>query len=59
MIELGKVVDRYGRCEVNCLWLKNVFVVGVEELGDCVEEIGGCGFGGKMVWGGGGGDGVK
>nr|YP_010180582.1 Ycf2 [Maerua crassifolia]YP_010180602.1 Ycf2 [Maerua crassifolia]QVD40001.1 Ycf2 [Maerua crassifolia]QVD40021.1 Ycf2 [Maerua crassifolia] len=50
MIELRKLLDRYPTSELNSFWLKNLFLVALEQLGDCLEEI--RGSGGNMLWGG-------
>ncbi|KAH0849247.1 LOW QUALITY PROTEIN: hypothetical protein HID58_091422, partial [Brassica napus] len=50
MIELRKLLDRYPTSEQNSFWLKNLFLVALEQLGDCLEEI--RGSGGNMLWGG-------
>ncbi|KAH0849726.1 LOW QUALITY PROTEIN: hypothetical protein HID58_096140, partial [Brassica napus] len=47
MIELRKLLDRYPTSEQNFL---NLFLVALEQLGDCLEEI--RGSGGNMLWGG-------
>nr|YP_009891552.1 Ycf2 [Alliaria petiolata]YP_009891572.1 Ycf2 [Alliaria petiolata]QKK37925.1 Ycf2 [Alliaria petiolata]QKK37945.1 Ycf2 [Alliaria petiolata] len=49
-IELRKLLDRYPTSELNSFWLKNLFLVALEQLGDCLEEI--RGSGGNMLWGG-------
>nr|YP_009873518.1 hypothetical protein RF2 [Acer pentaphyllum]YP_009873540.1 hypothetical protein RF2 [Acer pentaphyllum]QKT28553.1 hypothetical protein RF2 [Acer pentaphyllum]QKT28554.1 hypothetical protein RF2 [Acer pentaphyllum]QKY63130.1 Ycf2 [Acer pentaphyllum]QKY63152.1 Ycf2 [Acer pentaphyllum]QNH84415.1 Ycf2 [Acer pentaphyllum] len=59
MIELRKLLDRYPTSERNSFWLKNLFLVALEQLGDSLEEIRGSAFGGNMLWGGGPADGVK
>ncbi|KAK2643630.1 hypothetical protein Ddye_025393 [Dipteronia dyeriana] len=59
MIELRKLIDRYPTSERNSFWLKNLFLVALEQLGDSLEEIRGSAFGGNMLWGGGPADGVK
>nr|YP_010457571.1 hypothetical protein RF2 [Microtropis osmanthoides]YP_010457590.1 hypothetical protein RF2 [Microtropis osmanthoides]UUA68808.1 hypothetical protein RF2 [Microtropis osmanthoides]UUA68809.1 hypothetical protein RF2 [Microtropis osmanthoides] len=56
MIELRKLLDRY---ELNSFWLKNLFLVALEQLGDSLEEIRGSASGGNMLWGGGPAYGVK
>ncbi|KAK5784464.1 hypothetical protein PVK06_038988 [Gossypium arboreum] len=53
MIELRKLLDRYPTSELNSFWLKNLFQVALEQLGDSLEEIRGSAFGGNMLWGGG------
>nr|YP_009891723.1 Ycf2 [Asta schaffneri]YP_009891743.1 Ycf2 [Asta schaffneri]QKK38096.1 Ycf2 [Asta schaffneri]QKK38116.1 Ycf2 [Asta schaffneri] len=50
MIELRKLLDRYPTSELNSFWLKNLFLVALEQLGDCLEEIRGSGV--NMLWGG-------
>nr|YP_010012173.1 Ycf2 [Capparis decidua]YP_010012193.1 Ycf2 [Capparis decidua]QOI12600.1 Ycf2 [Capparis decidua]QOI12620.1 Ycf2 [Capparis decidua] len=50
MMELRKLLDRYPTSELNSFWLKNLFLVALEQLGDCLEEI--RGSGGNMLWGG-------
>ncbi|KAB1208330.1 Protein Ycf2 [Morella rubra] len=59
MIELRKLLDRYPTSELNSLWLKNLFLVALEQLGDSIEEIRGYASGGNMLWGGGPAYGVK
>ncbi|KAM4092288.1 hypothetical protein ACB094_06G027600 [Castanea mollissima] len=59
MIELRKLLDRYPTSELNSFWLKNLFLVALEQLGDSVEEIRGYASGGNMLWGGGPAYGVK
>ncbi|PRQ49124.1 putative ATPase, AAA-type, core, P-loop containing nucleoside triphosphate hydrolase [Rosa chinensis] len=59
MIELRKLLDRYPPSELNSFWLKNLFLVVVEQLGDSLEEIRGSTSGGNMLWGGGPAYGVK
>ncbi|KAK8516976.1 hypothetical protein V6N12_032176 [Hibiscus sabdariffa] len=59
MIELRKLLDRYPTSELNSFWLKNLFLVVLEQLGDSLEEIRGSAFGGNMLWGGGPTYGVK
>nr|YP_010419671.1 hypothetical protein RF2 [Laportea mooreana]YP_010419688.1 hypothetical protein RF2 [Laportea mooreana]USG53372.1 hypothetical protein RF2 [Laportea mooreana]USG53389.1 hypothetical protein RF2 [Laportea mooreana] len=39
MIELRKLLDRYPTSELNPFWLKNLFLVAREQLGDSREEI--------------------
>nr|YP_010725624.1 hypothetical chloroplast RF21 [Ellisiophyllum pinnatum]WDY12525.1 hypothetical chloroplast RF21 [Ellisiophyllum pinnatum] len=39
MIELRKLLDRYPTSEPNSFWLKNLFLVALEQLGDSLEEI--------------------
>ena len=52
MIELRKLLDRYPTSELNSFWLKNLFLVALEQLGDLLEEIRGSASGGNMLWGG-------
>nr|AZM32167.1 hypothetical chloroplast RF21 [Nepenthes mirabilis]AZM32183.1 hypothetical chloroplast RF21 [Nepenthes mirabilis] len=59
MIELRKLLDRYPTSEPNSFWLKNLFLVALEQLGDCLEEIRGSASGGNMLLGGGPAYGVK
>ena len=59
MIELRKLLDRYPTSELNSFWLKNLFLVTLEQLGDLLEEIRGSASGGNMLWGGGPAYGVK
>nr|YP_009627520.1 hypothetical chloroplast RF21 [Allium chrysanthum]YP_009627538.1 hypothetical chloroplast RF21 [Allium chrysanthum]YP_009627864.1 hypothetical chloroplast RF21 [Allium rude]YP_009627882.1 hypothetical chloroplast RF21 [Allium rude]QBO26250.1 hypothetical chloroplast RF21 [Allium chrysanthum]QBO26268.1 hypothetical chloroplast RF21 [Allium chrysanthum]QBO26594.1 hypothetical chloroplast RF21 [Allium rude]QBO26612.1 hypothetical chloroplast RF21 [Allium rude] len=59
MIELRKLLDRYPTSELNSFWLKNLFLVALEQLGDSLEEIRGSAFGGNMLLGGGPTYGVK
>ena len=59
MIELRKLLDRYPTSELNSFWLKNLFLVALEQLGDSIEEIRGYASGGNMLWGGGPAYGVK
>ncbi|KAH0854203.1 LOW QUALITY PROTEIN: hypothetical protein HID58_090123 [Brassica napus] len=40
MIELRKLLDRYPTSEQNSFWLKNLFLVALEQLGDCLEKYG-------------------
>ncbi|KAH0709448.1 hypothetical protein KY284_010875 [Solanum tuberosum] len=49
MIELGKLLDRYPTSEPNSFWLKNLFLVALEQLGDSLEEIQGSASGGNML----------
>nr|QKI32468.1 hypothetical protein RF2 [Circaeaster agrestis]QKI32469.1 hypothetical protein RF2 [Circaeaster agrestis]QKI32553.1 hypothetical protein RF2 [Circaeaster agrestis]QKI32554.1 hypothetical protein RF2 [Circaeaster agrestis]QKI32638.1 hypothetical protein RF2 [Circaeaster agrestis] len=53
MIELGKLLDRYPPSELNSFWLKNLFLVALEQLGDLLEEIRSYAFGDNMLLGGG------
>nr|YP_009765208.1 hypothetical protein RF2 [Brownea grandiceps]YP_009765225.1 hypothetical protein RF2 [Brownea grandiceps]QIS95485.1 hypothetical protein RF2 [Brownea grandiceps]QIS95502.1 hypothetical protein RF2 [Brownea grandiceps] len=59
MIELRKLLDRYPTSELNSFWLKNLFLVALEQLGDSLEEIWSSASGGNMLWGGGPAYGVK
>nr|YP_010723880.1 Ycf2 protein [Gladiolus communis]YP_010723898.1 Ycf2 protein [Gladiolus communis]WDW30920.1 Ycf2 protein [Gladiolus communis]WDW30938.1 Ycf2 protein [Gladiolus communis] len=59
MIELQKLLDRYPTSELNSFWLKNLFRVALEQLGDSLEEIRGSASGGNMLLGGGPAYGVK
>nr|YP_009130085.1 hypothetical chloroplast RF21 [Campynema lineare]YP_009130102.1 hypothetical chloroplast RF21 [Campynema lineare]AJV88554.1 hypothetical chloroplast RF21 [Campynema lineare]AJV88572.1 hypothetical chloroplast RF21 [Campynema lineare]QKE31341.1 Ycf2 [Campynema lineare]QKE31358.1 Ycf2 [Campynema lineare] len=60
MIELRKLLDRYPTTsELNSFWLKNLFLVALEQLGDSLEEIWGSASGGNMLLGGGPAYGVK
>nr|YP_009572398.1 hypothetical chloroplast RF2 [Monococcus echinophorus]YP_009572416.1 hypothetical chloroplast RF2 [Monococcus echinophorus]QBE87362.1 hypothetical chloroplast RF2 [Monococcus echinophorus]QBE87382.1 hypothetical chloroplast RF2 [Monococcus echinophorus] len=59
MIELRKLLDRYPTSEPNSFWLKNLFLVALEQLGDSLEEIRGSASGGNMLLGGGPTYGVK
>nr|UBT67960.1 hypothetical protein RF2 [Panax vietnamensis] len=52
MIELRKLLDRYPTSEPNSFWLKNLFLVALEQLGDSLEEIRGSASGGNMLLGG-------
>ncbi|KAF1898413.1 hypothetical protein Lal_00042105 [Lupinus albus] len=58
-IELRKLLDRYPTSELNAFWLKNFFLVALEQLEDSLEEIRGSASGGNMLWGGGPACGVK
>ncbi|MFQ6656049.1 hypothetical protein Gotur_026319 [Gossypium turneri] len=49
----------YPTSKLNSFWLKNLFLVALEQLGDSLEEIRGSTFGGNMLWGGGPACGVK
>nr|USG57653.1 hypothetical protein RF2 [Primula ranunculoides]USG57672.1 hypothetical protein RF2 [Primula ranunculoides] len=53
MIELRKLLDRYPTSEPNSFWLKNLFLVSLEQLGNSLEEIRGSAYGGNMLLGGG------
>nr|YP_010031000.1 hypothetical protein RF2 [Chlorophytum comosum]YP_010031017.1 hypothetical protein RF2 [Chlorophytum comosum]QOV01882.1 hypothetical protein RF2 [Chlorophytum comosum]QOV01899.1 hypothetical protein RF2 [Chlorophytum comosum] len=57
MIELQKLLDRYPTSELNSFWLKNLFLVALEQLGDFLEEI--RGFASGVLLGGGPAYGVK
>nr|QVY57667.1 Ycf2 [Crocus olivieri subsp. istanbulensis]QVY57685.1 Ycf2 [Crocus olivieri subsp. istanbulensis] len=59
MMELRKLLDRYPTSELNSFWLKNLFRVALEQLGDSLEEIRGSASGGNMLLGGGPAYGVK
>nr|YP_010499549.1 Ycf2 [Balanites aegyptiaca]YP_010499564.1 Ycf2 [Balanites aegyptiaca]UWT58825.1 Ycf2 [Balanites aegyptiaca]UWT58845.1 Ycf2 [Balanites aegyptiaca] len=59
MMELRKLLDRYPTSELNSFWLKNIFLVALEQLGDSLEEMRGFASGGNMLWGGGSAYGVK
>nr|QBC71944.1 hypothetical protein RF2 [Gisekia sp. GY-2019]QBC71945.1 hypothetical protein RF2 [Gisekia sp. GY-2019] len=59
MIELRKLLDRYPTSEPNSFWLKNLFLVALEQLGDSLKEIWGSASGGNMLLGGGPAYGVK
>nr|YP_009907304.1 Ycf2 [Heptapleurum actinophyllum]YP_009907324.1 Ycf2 [Heptapleurum actinophyllum]QLI53657.1 Ycf2 [Heptapleurum actinophyllum]QLI53677.1 Ycf2 [Heptapleurum actinophyllum] len=52
MIELRKLLDRYPTSEPNSFWLKNLFLVALEQLVDSLEEIWGSASGGNMLLGG-------
>nr|YP_009440717.1 hypothetical chloroplast RF21 [Aristolochia contorta]YP_009440734.1 hypothetical chloroplast RF21 [Aristolochia contorta]ATI10676.1 hypothetical chloroplast RF21 [Aristolochia contorta]ATI10693.1 hypothetical chloroplast RF21 [Aristolochia contorta]UAU41069.1 Ycf2 [Aristolochia contorta]UAU41086.1 Ycf2 [Aristolochia contorta] len=58
-IELRKLLDRYPTSELNSFWLKNLFLVALEQLGDSLVEIWGSASGGNMLLGGGPVYGVK
>nr|YP_009000138.1 hypothetical chloroplast RF21 [Silene chalcedonica]YP_009000155.1 hypothetical chloroplast RF21 [Silene chalcedonica]AGZ18129.1 hypothetical chloroplast RF21 [Silene chalcedonica]AGZ18146.1 hypothetical chloroplast RF21 [Silene chalcedonica] len=53
MIELQKLLDSYPTSESNFFWLKNLFLVALEQLRDFLEEIWGYASGGNMPLGGG------
>nr|YP_010882710.1 hypothetical chloroplast RF21 [Androsace filiformis]YP_010882729.1 hypothetical chloroplast RF21 [Androsace filiformis]WIF27294.1 hypothetical chloroplast RF21 [Androsace filiformis]WIF27313.1 hypothetical chloroplast RF21 [Androsace filiformis] len=53
MIELRKLLDRYPTSEPKSFWLKNLFLVSLEQLGNSLEEIRGSAYGGNMLLGGG------
>nr|YP_010484026.1 Ycf2 protein [Piper retrofractum]YP_010484043.1 Ycf2 protein [Piper retrofractum]UVV36136.1 Ycf2 protein [Piper retrofractum]UVV36153.1 Ycf2 protein [Piper retrofractum] len=59
MMELRKLLDRYPTPELNSFWLKNLFLVALEQLGDSLEEIRGSASGGNILLGGGPAYGVK
>nr|YP_010234796.1 hypothetical protein RF2 [Paphiopedilum parishii]YP_010234810.1 hypothetical protein RF2 [Paphiopedilum parishii]QTC05782.1 hypothetical protein RF2 [Paphiopedilum parishii]QTC05796.1 hypothetical protein RF2 [Paphiopedilum parishii]WAN78092.1 Ycf2 [Paphiopedilum parishii]WAN78103.1 hypothetical protein RF2 [Paphiopedilum parishii]WCR50005.1 Ycf2 [Paphiopedilum parishii] len=59
MMEFRKLLDRYPTSELNSFWLKNPFLVVLEQLGDSLEEIRGSASGGNMLLGGGPAYGVK
>uniref|UniRef100_UPI0030E4726F Ycf2 n=1 Tax=Hedysarum drobovii TaxID=2906541 RepID=UPI0030E4726F len=59
MIELRKLLDRYPTSELNSFWLKNIFLVVLEQFGNFIEERRGSASGGNMLWGGGPTYGVK
>nr|YP_009679646.1 Ycf2 [Trichopus zeylanicus subsp. travancoricus]YP_009679664.1 Ycf2 [Trichopus zeylanicus subsp. travancoricus]QDP69961.1 Ycf2 [Trichopus zeylanicus subsp. travancoricus]QDP69979.1 Ycf2 [Trichopus zeylanicus subsp. travancoricus] len=59
MIELRKLLYRYPTSELNSFWLKNLFLVALEQLGDSLEEIRGSTSGGNMLLGGGPAYGIK
>uniref|UniRef100_A0A3Q7HK20 Ycf2 N-terminal domain-containing protein n=1 Tax=Solanum lycopersicum TaxID=4081 RepID=A0A3Q7HK20_SOLLC len=49
MIELRKLLDRCPISEPNSFWLKNLFLVALEQLRDSLEEIRGSASGGNML----------
>nr|YP_009346523.1 ycf2 [Cucumis x hytivus]YP_009346537.1 photosystem I assembly protein ycf2 [Cucumis x hytivus]QCY72886.1 Ycf2 [Cucumis hystrix]AOW71134.1 ycf2 [Cucumis x hytivus]AOW71148.1 photosystem I assembly protein ycf2 [Cucumis x hytivus]QCY72903.1 Ycf2 [Cucumis hystrix] len=51
MIELRKLLDRYPTYERNSFWLKNLFLVALEQLGDSLEEIWGSASGSGPAYG--------
>ncbi|KAK8947868.1 Protein ycf2 [Platanthera guangdongensis] len=52
MMEFRKLLDRYPTSELNYFWLKNLFLVVLEQLGDSLEEIrGSASSGGNMLLG--------
>nr|URF20081.1 hypothetical chloroplast RF21 [Goodyera velutina]URF20098.1 hypothetical chloroplast RF21 [Goodyera velutina] len=59
MMEFRKLLNRYPTSELNSFWLKNLFLVVLEQLGDSLEEIRGSASGGNMLLGGGPAYGVK
>nr|YP_010230103.1 Ycf2 [Habenaria cruciformis]YP_010230120.1 Ycf2 [Habenaria cruciformis]YP_010230188.1 Ycf2 [Habenaria linearifolia]YP_010230205.1 Ycf2 [Habenaria linearifolia]QST19985.1 Ycf2 [Habenaria cruciformis]QST20002.1 Ycf2 [Habenaria cruciformis]QST20070.1 Ycf2 [Habenaria linearifolia]QST20087.1 Ycf2 [Habenaria linearifolia] len=52
MMEFRKLLDRYPTSELNSFWLKNLFLVVLEQLGDSLEEIRGSASVGNMLLGG-------
>lgn len=59
MIELRKLLNRYPTSELNSFWLKNLFLVALEQLRNSIEEILGSASGGNMLWGSGPAYGVR
>ncbi|CAI8585201.1 unnamed protein product, partial [Vicia faba] len=59
IIELRKLLDRYPLSEQNSFWLKDIFGVAREQLGNFLEERRGWPSGGDIPRGGGFADGVK
>ncbi|KAK9660580.1 hypothetical protein RND81_O204600 [Saponaria officinalis] len=57
--KLRKLMERYPTSESNSFWLKNLFLVALEQLGDSLEEKRGSASGGNMPLGGGPAYGVK
>nr|YP_009546779.1 hypothetical chloroplast RF 21 [Anigozanthos flavidus]AYP35519.1 hypothetical chloroplast RF 21 [Anigozanthos flavidus] len=51
MIELRKLLDGYPTSELNSFWLKNLFLVALEQLRNSLEEIRGSASGGNMLLG--------
>nr|YP_009747955.1 Ycf2 protein [Chamaegastrodia shikokiana]YP_009747963.1 Ycf2 protein [Chamaegastrodia shikokiana]QII89635.1 Ycf2 protein [Chamaegastrodia shikokiana]QII89643.1 Ycf2 protein [Chamaegastrodia shikokiana] len=49
MMEFRKLMDRYPTSELNSFWLKNLFLVVLEQLGDSLEEIWGSAYGVKSI----------
>nr|YP_009529174.1 hypothetical protein RF2 [Pholisma arenarium]YP_009529180.1 hypothetical protein RF2 [Pholisma arenarium]AXX75974.1 hypothetical protein RF2 [Pholisma arenarium]AXX75981.1 hypothetical protein RF2 [Pholisma arenarium] len=49
MIEFLKLLDRYPTSEPNSFWLKNLFLVALEQLGYFIEEIRDYASGGNML----------
>nr|YP_009529204.1 hypothetical protein RF2 [Lennoa madreporoides]YP_009529212.1 hypothetical protein RF2 [Lennoa madreporoides]AXX76004.1 hypothetical protein RF2 [Lennoa madreporoides]AXX76012.1 hypothetical protein RF2 [Lennoa madreporoides] len=49
MIEFRKLLDRYSTSEPNSFWLKNLFLVAMEQLGYFLEEIRDYASGGNML----------
>nr|YP_010317007.1 hypothetical protein RF2 [Rhomboda moulmeinensis]YP_010317023.1 hypothetical protein RF2 [Rhomboda moulmeinensis]QXO05195.1 Ycf2 [Rhomboda lanceolata]QXO05212.1 Ycf2 [Rhomboda lanceolata]QXO05281.1 Ycf2 [Rhomboda moulmeinensis]QXO05298.1 Ycf2 [Rhomboda moulmeinensis]UNB13658.1 hypothetical protein RF2 [Rhomboda moulmeinensis] len=50
MMEFRKLMDRYPTSELNSFWLKNLFLVVLEQLGDSLEEIRGSAYGVKSIY---------
>nr|YP_010964732.1 hypothetical chloroplast RF21 [Hedysarum longigynophorum]WNM89387.1 hypothetical chloroplast RF21 [Hedysarum longigynophorum] len=59
MIELRKLLNKYPTSELNSFWLKNLFLVALEQFKNFLEERRGSASGGNMLWGGGPAYGVK
>ena len=59
IIELRKLLDRYPTSEQNSFWLKDIFQVALEQLGNLIEERRGSPSGGNSPKGGGVAYGVK
>nr|QJQ75526.1 hypothetical chloroplast RF21 [Glycyrrhiza asymmetrica] len=51
MIELRKLLNRYPTSRQNSFWLKNIFLVALEQLGNSLEERRGGGKGGGRAYG--------
>nr|QXO05453.1 Ycf2 [Vrydagzynea nuda]QXO05470.1 Ycf2 [Vrydagzynea nuda] len=49
MMEFRKLLDRYPTSELNSFWLKNLFLVVLEQLGDSLEKIRGSAYGVKSI----------
>nr|QGQ56466.1 conserved hypothetical protein ycf2 [Cheirostylis chinensis]QGQ56482.1 conserved hypothetical protein ycf2 [Cheirostylis chinensis] len=49
MMEFQKLRDRYPTSELNSFWLKNLFLVVLEQLGDSLEKIRGSAYGVKSI----------
>nr|YP_009429927.1 Ycf2 [Carmichaelia australis]ASY01258.1 Ycf2 [Carmichaelia australis] len=49
MIELQKLLDRYPTSGLNSFWLKNLFLVALEQLGNFLEERRGSASGSNML----------
>nr|QXO02788.1 Ycf2 [Cheirostylis moniliformis]QXO02805.1 Ycf2 [Cheirostylis moniliformis] len=49
MVEFQKLRDRYPTSELNSFWLKNLFLVVLEQLGDSLEKIRGSAYGVKSI----------